>query len=370
MSADSQGSPASGSLVAAGAELRAERERLGLATADVAARLRLSLRQIEALETGDRSALPDNAFLRGFLRNYAKLLGLDGEQIVATAGMAVVSRSGVVPIYAPSQNIRFSSHDVASNRRMFAMASAIVGVALLIGLAWHFESSLVDVLGRARNSLLSRGAGSASQTAGSAATAGSSSVASDELRAGTPSNPAAPPARADGDASATPSPAGPEKVPASPAPAAVQTIPTLLPAAAGSSSPPSSAPASTSAASTPSTSPTSAATTSAPAAVPPTAAGSGASAADAASIAGDAASGHGRIRLSFDDDAWVEIRNAKGRKVYSKLHRSGEEEEVEVSPPVALVIGNARSVHMNYNGRSVDLLPHIKVSVARLTLEP
>ena len=358
MSADSQGSPTPGSLVAAGAELRAERERLGLATADVAARLRLSLRQIEALETGERSALPDNAFLRGFLRNYAKLLGLDGEQIVATAGMAVVSRSGVVPIYAPSQNIRFSSHDVASNRRMFAMASAIVGVALLIGLAWHFESSLVDVLGRARSSLLSRGASSSSQNTSSAGSAGSASVASDELRAGTPASLPTPLARTDVDASAAPTPTpapGKDVVAASPAPNVAATVPSLLPAAAGSSAPSSTAAASTAAA------------------APAAAARSEAPATDSATSAradGDSAGGRGRIRLTFDDDAWVEIRNAKGRKVYSKLHRSGEEEEVEVSPPVALVIGNARSVHMNYNGRSVDLLPHIKVSVARLTLEP
>src|ERR1700694_3219805 len=54
----------------------ADRERQGRARADVAQRLHMSAYQIEAIETGDYSRLPRGTFLRGFVRNYAKALGL------------------------------------------------------------------------------------------------------------------------------------------------------------------------------------------------------------------------------------------------------------------------------------------------------
>ena len=38
-------------------------------------------------------------------------------------------------------------------------------------------------------------------------------------------------------------------------------------------------------------------------------------------------------------------------------------------PPFSLVIGNANSVNLAYNDKSIDLKPYIKIQVARLTLE-
>jgi cytoskeleton protein RodZ len=42
---------------------------------DVAAKLKLTARQIEALEQEDFSHLPSEVFVRGFVRNYARLVG-------------------------------------------------------------------------------------------------------------------------------------------------------------------------------------------------------------------------------------------------------------------------------------------------------
>ncbi len=57
-----------------GQTLAAERERQGLSRSDAAQRLHMSAWQIEALETGDYGKLPKGTFLRGFVRNYAKVL--------------------------------------------------------------------------------------------------------------------------------------------------------------------------------------------------------------------------------------------------------------------------------------------------------
>lgn len=62
---------------AVGATLRAAREARQLGIADVAQRLKLGMRQIEALENGDWAALPGSTFIRGFVRNYARLLEVD-----------------------------------------------------------------------------------------------------------------------------------------------------------------------------------------------------------------------------------------------------------------------------------------------------
>lgn len=67
----------------AGRMLVEARERLGLSIPDVARQLRLSTRQIEALEADDYASLPSKTFLRGFIRNYARLLQLDPEPLLA-----------------------------------------------------------------------------------------------------------------------------------------------------------------------------------------------------------------------------------------------------------------------------------------------
>ena len=59
-----------------GAILATERERQGLARADIAQRLHMSVSQIEALESGDYARLPRGTFLRGFARNYARAVVL------------------------------------------------------------------------------------------------------------------------------------------------------------------------------------------------------------------------------------------------------------------------------------------------------
>lgn len=66
-----------------GERLRAAREAMGLDTATVAATLKLSGRQIDALESGDWSRLPGNTFIRGFVRNYARVVRLDPGELVA-----------------------------------------------------------------------------------------------------------------------------------------------------------------------------------------------------------------------------------------------------------------------------------------------
>lgn len=76
-----------------------------------------------------------------------------------------------------------------------------------------------------------------------------------------------------------------------------------------------------------------------------------------------------RIDLEFDKDSWVEIKQSDGRTLLSQINRGGTRQVLEGTPPFSVVIGNAPAVHMRYNDESIDLKPHFRVDVARLTLE-
>lgn len=63
--------------------LRSERERRGLSIEQVASATKISQRVLYALESDHYSDLPALPFVRGFVKNYAKFIGLDGNQVLA-----------------------------------------------------------------------------------------------------------------------------------------------------------------------------------------------------------------------------------------------------------------------------------------------
>ncbi len=75
----------------AGAMLHDERRRQSLSVGDVSRHLKLSIRQVEALERDDYQGFGSPVFVHGFLRNYAKLLGLDAALLISAADRKLVS---------------------------------------------------------------------------------------------------------------------------------------------------------------------------------------------------------------------------------------------------------------------------------------
>jgi len=66
---------------ATGQELREQREALGKDLEVIAETLRIRVYFLEALEVGDYDALPGTAYAVGFVRSYARHLGMDGEKL-------------------------------------------------------------------------------------------------------------------------------------------------------------------------------------------------------------------------------------------------------------------------------------------------
>jgi cytoskeleton protein RodZ len=79
--------------------------------------------------------------------------------------------------------------------------------------------------------------------------------------------------------------------------------------------------------------------------------------------------GQRRLVLQFEKESWVEIHSGTGKLLVSQLHAPGSERVVSGVPPFSVVIGNAQHVRLTYNEKPVDLMPHVKVEVARFTLE-
>ena len=66
-----------------GSRLKSAREAAGLSLDQVAQQLKLAPRQVRALEDEDFAQLPGRTFARGFVRNYARLLNLNGDNLLS-----------------------------------------------------------------------------------------------------------------------------------------------------------------------------------------------------------------------------------------------------------------------------------------------
>lgn len=60
---------------------------------DAARALKLSTRQVESIENDEWASLPGKTMIRGFVRNYARLVGLDGQALMSALGGMAMPKS-------------------------------------------------------------------------------------------------------------------------------------------------------------------------------------------------------------------------------------------------------------------------------------
>ena len=76
-----------------------------------------------------------------------------------------------------------------------------------------------------------------------------------------------------------------------------------------------------------------------------------------------------QLVFTFGDKSWVEVRDAAQRILLSSENLAGTRQVVSGKPPFQVVVGNAAKVEVQYGDRQIDLKPHIRAEVARLTIE-
>src|SRR5436853_7063788 len=79
---DQEPQPQSSELASFGEELRREREIRGISLKEISDATKISKRFLDAIEKNDHKTLPAPVFTRGFIREYARYLGLSSEEIV------------------------------------------------------------------------------------------------------------------------------------------------------------------------------------------------------------------------------------------------------------------------------------------------
>jgi len=264
---------------APGARLSQARQAQNLAIADVARRLKLSVWQIEALESGRYHQLPGPIFVRGFIRNYARLVKLDPDELLHAAADSLPQPTAR-PETPPSRDIPFPNSAKRRWPKYTIAAAVIVGLLSIYEFFWNEPETV---------------------------TTPPAVVAS------------SPPAKPAGK------PAGAAKVRQPDAPAPVST-----PIAREASAAP---------------------------------------VADAPQPQRMVHPEEREIRLVFDEESWVEIRDRHDNPIFAQLNSAGTARRVNGLPPLSVVVGNAHGVRMTYAGQPIDLARHIKIDVARFTLE-
>ena len=115
----------------AGQSLRETRLERGLNIEDVARQLRLSVRQVTALEADDYDKLAGGTFVRGFVRNYAKLLQIDAAPLLRQLEQSLPPPTAQT-ISNPIEGIPFPSNQKSGRRNLIIVVGAVVALLLLI----------------------------------------------------------------------------------------------------------------------------------------------------------------------------------------------------------------------------------------------
>ena len=113
-----------------GRMLAEARARKNLTIPEVAQQLKLSASQIEALEADAYARLPGTVFVRGFVRNYARLVDLDSEALIAALDLPHQPTTASVAV-PHSSNIPFPDRHPSRWPRYAAALLLLVGALVL-----------------------------------------------------------------------------------------------------------------------------------------------------------------------------------------------------------------------------------------------
>lgn len=273
-------------------------------------KLKVSVRQLEALEADEHEVLKGTAFVRALAQAVCRQLGVDPAPILAalphTVQAAQIESAALKtrrqPL--PAQQSRDSGKGLSRQVLVLAILM-LLGAAALI---WWPDTSRNDASGKEENQ--------------------------DPTQAAVPMGQAS-------DPMALPVTAASDEQPASAStPASDSTPSTPMPAVPA---------ASTAVARMPQAS--------VPAASAPLAAGS-------------AAASNTLFQIGLKADAWVEVRDSRGQMVLKRTVKAGETLQLSPLAPFFVYVSKADSAELRWQGQAVDLRPHTQNNEARLQIKP
>lgn len=339
----------------AGALLRRAREAAGLELGSLSATIKVAQRKLEALEADRYDQLPDAVFTRALALTVCRALKIDAAPVLAllpaakeAQGLEHVTQGLNQPFdERGGAVVRMLSGGWGGLLRPGVLAPlCLAGGALALYLWPHrpqlsIEAPATPVV-----------AASAPQAVELPASDGMlTTVVDHDLVANAP----------------PPHASEPPEV----SPNAGEFPPAASAAVAGASTP------RTPAAQTPAASPAPRATiapavtsVAAPASVPAARTAAASTPASVAAVAAPAQplAGGDAVAVKTKEDSWVDVRDAKGRVLVSRLVRAGEALSLSGAAPLQVKIGNARGTELQFRGRAVDLSA-ARDNVARMELK-
>ncbi|NHN37583.1 helix-turn-helix domain-containing protein [Pseudomaricurvus alcaniphilus] len=299
-----------------GFQLQSARKEAGLDVASVATVLHISENYVHALENDRYEYLPVEPFVLGYIRAYAKLVGLPPQELIDSyRAYRDQLNNTVEPVLHPSNN-GFGSH--FNSRELLSQHHKSIILLLLVLLAGAVAYFIVS-------------GNDDAQLTTQAATSSVSKPAS--------SRAAAPRQLAASSTESTQAAAGNQ----------------LQAAAAGSAAPLEAEPqgkAGTVEAGTVEAGTVEAGTVVASA---PAATGQAAAAPLAAAVAPVAADVRDQLALEFSGECWLEVIDADGDVLATNLYQAGDRLQLEGRAPFKVVFGDIRAVRVALNSTAVPL---------------
>ncbi|HKS13701.1 MAG TPA: RodZ family helix-turn-helix domain-containing protein [Pseudomonas sp.] len=322
-----------------GEVLRQARESRDWSQAEVARKLNLTVSSLDNLETGAFDKLPGHTFARGYIRAYAKLMGMDQAPLVQAFDQYTGTHAQGSEVHALGrieEPVRLS-HNILRGVSLLLLLMVIGG-----GFFWWQDQGSMRGKDLSRIAMEHVEVESADgttqihpldepedQAVSAAQQPPSAPLPLEQGQSGAPAGSNDAPA-ADAAASAAPPVA-------STAPAQVQA-PVVAPAAPAAANPAPAAPA-----------PQAPAT----AAVQP---------------AAPVQAGQGQLHIQFVADCWTSVTDGNGKVLFSAIKRKGDSLDLNGKPPFAVRLGFARGAQVSYNGQAVDIAPFTSGQTARLKL--
>ncbi len=301
-----------------GEALTQAREEFSIPIEEMARRLRLSVATVRALEECDRATLPENAYVLGYVRAYARALDLDPKPYVS----AYKKWLGEDAPIGGASALDAGAGDAPGRPWLPWVAVACLFAATAAVGVWWWQKGATPGPARLEEAHQAPAAASARPPEAPPASAGSASGAS----------------------AVTETPAAP-----------VVPAPTRAEAASGAREDgrvqAEGAPRSDSAA------------------VAQREAAPAEDAAEAGAADRALPEGHHRLTLKFTSQSWTEVYDSDGKRLLFDLYQPGEVKRVEGKPPFKIRLGFAEGVQLAYDGEPVDLQPYVRPdSTARFTL--
>ncbi|MHC8345894.1 RodZ domain-containing protein [Pseudomonas sp. RT6P73] len=327
-----------------GETLRQARESNGWSLAEVALKLNLTVNSLSNLEAGAFDKLPGHTFARGYIRAYAKLLGMDQTVLVQQFDQSTGTDSQGSNVHSLGR----IEEPVRVSHTILRIVSLLLLIAVIGGgfIWWQDQTSLrtKDLISPSPEHVEVEGADGTTQihpldepedqAVAEGQTEGATALALPQAETS---------AEAPSEAEATAPAAPTAPAPASPAP--VAPTHSTAPVVATPVAPAPTAPV----VSTPTASASVTPTIPAQAAAAPVA-------------------GQGQVQLQFTADCWTQVTDGTGKVLLSGLKRKGENVSVSGKPPFSVRLGFARGAQVSYNGQAVDVAPFTSGETARLKL--